>query len=44
MTTREKELEAALALLLFHVLQLEGLFPQDAALQDAIKDAQDALE
>lgn len=44
MSEREKELQAALSLLLFHVAQLVGLFPHDSALHDAISDAESALD
>jgi hypothetical protein len=43
MSERERELESALALLLYHVEQMRALFPNDSALVDAISDAECAL-
>ena len=40
---RERELESALALLLYHVEQMRALFPNDTALDDAISDGERAL-
>ena len=43
MSERERELESALALLLYHVEQMRALFPNDSALDDAISDGERAL-
>jgi hypothetical protein len=43
MSERERELQSALALLLYHVEQMRALFPNDSALVDAISDGERAL-